>query len=82
MLITDLIPYIVDGFIYFLMGIGISTFFLPIKSSLIGFQGIMLGVGFTSSWRNKNDGSEIHYLYFQIHLLIFSLGFFINLGPK
>jgi hypothetical protein len=82
MLITDLLPYIFHGFTYFLIGIGISTFFFPVRMTLHGFHGILVGIAYTSSYNNPDDGSEINYIFLQIHLIFFSLGVFINIGPK
>lgn len=82
MVLTDILPHFLHGFIYFLLAIGLSTFFFPVRMTLHGFQGILVGIAYTSSLNNPNDGSEVHYMFFQIHLLFFSLGVFINLGPK
>lgn len=82
MTVIELLLYVVDGFLYFLMGVGILTLFFPVKMSLHHPQGILIGVGFTSSFTEEPQVEEIHYLFFSIHLLFFSLGVFINLGER
>jgi len=82
MTVLDLLLHTANGFLYFLIGIGILTFFFPTKMSLHKPQGILLGVGFTSSFSEKPQVDEIHYLFFSIHLLFFSLGVFVNLGER
>lgn len=80
--VLDLLIHTANGFLYFLIGIGILTFFFPTKMSLHKPQGILLGVGFTSSFSENPQVDEIHYLFFSIHLLFFSLGVFVNLGER
>ena len=80
--VLDLLIYTANGFLYFLIGIGILTFFFPTKMSLHKPQGILLGIGFTSSFSENPQVDEIHYLFFSIHLLFFSLGVFVNLGER
>lgn len=82
MTVLDLLLHIANGFLYFLIGVGILTFFFPTKMSLHNPQGILLGVGFTSSFSENPQVDEIHYLFFSIHLLFFSLGVFVNLGER
>ena len=82
MTVLDLLLHTANGFLYFLIGIGVLTFFFPTKMSLHKPQGILLGVGFTSSFSEKPQVDEIHYLFFSIHLLFFSLGVFVNLGER
>jgi len=80
--VLDLLIHTANGFLYFLIGIGILTFFFPTKMSLHKPQGILLGIGFTSSFSENPQVDEIHYLFFSIHLLFFSLGVFVNLGER
>ena len=80
--VLDLLIHTANGFLYFLIGIGILTFFFPTKMSLHKPQGSLLGVGFTSSFSENPQVDEIHYLFFSIHLLFFSLGVFVNLGER
>jgi hypothetical protein len=82
MTVIELLFHAVDGFLYFLMAIGILTLFFPIKMSLHHPQGILLGIGFTSSFSEEPQVDNIHYLFFSIHLLFFSLGVFVNLGER
>ncbi len=82
MTVTDLLIYAANGFFYFLVLIGISTIFYPIKMSLHHPQGILLGIGFTSSYSEEPQIEEINYVFFSVHLIVFSLGIFINLGEK
>lgn len=82
MTVIELLLYVADGFLYFLMGIGILTLFFPVKMSLHHPQGILIGVGITSSFTEEPQVEGIHYLFFSIHLLFFSLGVFINLGER
>lgn len=80
MKVIDLLPYIADGFTYFLLAIGISTFIFPVRMTLHPPAGILLGVAMTSSATNPQE--NLKYIFFQIHLFIFSIGVFINLGIK
>jgi hypothetical protein len=82
MTVIELLLYVANGFLYFLIGIGVLTFFFPTKMSLHHPQGILLGVGFTSSFSENPQVDTIHYLFFSIHLLFFSLGVFVNLGER
>ena len=82
MTVIELLINVANGFLYFLIAIGVLTFFFPTKMSLHHPQGILLGVGFTSSFSENPQVEEIHYLFFSIHLLFFSLGVFVNLGER
>ena len=82
MTVIDLLIYVANGFLYFLILIGVSTLFYPIKMSLHHPQGILLGIGFTSSYSEEPQIEEINYVFFSVHLIAFSLGIFINLGEK
>jgi len=82
MTVIELLIHAVNGFLYFLMGVGILTLFFPTKMSLHPPQGIMLGIGFTSSFAEEPQVEEIHYIFFSIHLIFFSLGVFVNLGER
>ena len=82
MTLLELLIYIVNGFSYFLIGIGISTIFFPVKMSLHPPIGVLLGIAVSSSYWGEEEPIEIEYVFFQIHLLFFSLGVFINLGEK
>jgi hypothetical protein len=82
MTVIDLLMHAANGFFYFLILIGISTLFYPVKMSLHHPQGILLGVGVTSSYSEEPQIEDIHYVFFSIHLIVFSLGLFINLGEK
>jgi hypothetical protein len=82
MTVIELLLHSLNGFLYFLMGIGILTFFFPIKISVHPPQGILLGVGFTSSFSDEPQLEDIKYIFFSVHLILFSLGIFINLGER
>ena len=82
MTVIDLLLYAAQGFLYFLVLIGILTFIFPVKMSLHHPQGLLLGIGFTSSFSENPQVDTIHYLFFSIHLLFFSLGVFVNLGER
>jgi hypothetical protein len=82
MTVIELLSYTANGFLYFLIGIGFLTFFFPTKMTLHPPQGILIGVGFTSSFSENPQVEEIHYLFFSIHLIFFSLGVFVNLGER
>jgi hypothetical protein len=82
MTVLELLFQTANGFLYFLMGIGILTFFFPTKMSLHHPQGVLIGVGFTSSFSEDPQVKDIHYLFFSIHLLFFSIGVFVNLGER
>ena len=82
MTVIELLIHAADGFLYFLIGIGILTFFFPTKMTIHPPQGILMGIGFTSSFSSEPQVEEIHYLFFSIHLIFFSLGVFVNLGER
>ena len=82
MTVIELLLHAADGFTYFLMIIGLLTLFFPTKMSLHLPQGILLGVGFTSSFSENPQVEEIHFIFFSIHLIFFSLGVFVNLGER
>ena len=82
MTVIELLFQAAHGFLYFLIGIGILTFFFPTKMSIHHPQGILLGVGFTSSFSEEPQVDNIHYLFFSIHLIFFSIGVFVNLGER
>lgn len=82
MTVIELLFYVVNGFVYFLMAIGVITFLFPTKMSIHSPQGVLLGVGITSSYGENPQVDGIHYLFFSIHLLFFSIGVFINLGER
>jgi hypothetical protein len=82
MTVIELLFHIINGFLCFLIGIGFLTFFFPTKMTLHPPQGILIGVGFTSSFSENPQVEEIHYLFFSIHLIFFSLGVFVNLGER
>ena len=82
MTVIELLIHAANGFLYFLIGVGILTFFFPTKMSLHHPQGILMGIGFTSSFLSEPQVEEIHYLFFSIHLIFFSLGVFVNLGER
>jgi hypothetical protein len=80
MQVIDLLPYAVNYFTYFLIAIGISTFIFPVRMTLHPPTGILLGVAMTSSATNPQG--DLRYVFFQIHIFLFSIGVFINLGMK
>lgn len=80
MTLIDLLPYVADCFTYFLLFIGILTFLVPVRMTLHPPVGILLGVAVTSSATNPQG--DVKYVFFQIHLLLFSIGVFANLGMK
>jgi hypothetical protein len=82
MTVIDLLIHAANGFLYFLIAVGILTFFFPTKMSLHHPQGVLLGVGITSSFSPNPQVTDIHYLFFSIHLLFFSIGVFVNLGER
>lgn len=82
MTVIELLIHAADGFLYFLIGVGILTFFFPTKMTIHPPQGILMGIGFTSSFSSEPQVEEIHYLFFSIHLIFFSLGVFVNLGER
>jgi len=82
MTVIELLIYAANGFLYFLMAVGILTLFFPIKMSVTPPVGILLGVAVTSNTWNSHDEVDINYVFFQIHLVFFALGVFINLGEK
>jgi hypothetical protein len=80
MQVIDLLSYAVNYFTYFLITIGISTFIFPVRMTLHPPAGILLGVAMTSSATNPQG--DLRYVFFQIHIFLFSIGVFINLGMK
>lgn len=70
-----LIENILKILIGFLTLIGLLTFFLPIKLSLHFIKnGLLLGINHVTSEPSDN----IRYWFFQIHLILFSVGIYIQ----
>jgi hypothetical protein len=82
MTVIELLIHASNGFLYFLIAVGILTFFFPTKMSLHQPQGVLFGVGITSSFSPNPQVKNIHYIFFSIHLLFFSIGVFVNLGER
>jgi hypothetical protein len=74
-----LIENILKVLIGFLALIGLLTFFLPIKLSLhLIKNGLLLGINHVSS----DPKEQIKYMFFQIHLILFSIGVYIQFPPQ
>lgn len=80
MKVIELLPYAVDYFTYFLLFIGALTFIFPVRMTLHPPAGVLFGVAVTSSLTNPQG--DLKYVFFQIHLFLFSMGVFVNLGMK
>ena len=73
------------GIVFFLIAMGIVTFFYPVRMSVHPPSGILLGVAFTSSFQDSEelqDLNEINFLFFSVHLIVGSIGIFVDLGLK
>ena len=73
------------GFIFFLIAMGALAFFYPVRITIHPPQGLLLGVAFTSSFQDSEEQElleDINYLFFSVHLLVGSIGIFVDLGLK
>jgi len=68
------------GLIFFLTIIGILTFLYPVKITVQPPHGVLLGVVFTSSYYDNDELENRKYVFISIHLLVGSIGVFIDLG--
>lgn len=65
---------------WFFISIGVLTFVFPIKLSLHKPHGIVFGIGVTTSLTESE--LDMDFIFFQVYLIFFSMGIFINLGQK
>lgn len=71
--------YLAQILIIFFIIVGIIAFFFPIKLSFnFPKNGILLGIVHVYS----DPKDEIKYIFFQFHLLLFSIGIFIQTDSK
>jgi hypothetical protein len=70
---------IIQILIAFFIIIGIIAFIFPIKLSLsLPKNGVLLGIVHVYS----DPKEDIKYIYFQIHLILISIGVFIQTTPQ
>jgi ABC-type uncharacterized transport system permease subunit len=74
-----ILEIIFKTFICFLALMGLLTFFLPIKLSLhLIKNGLLLGINHVYS----EPKEQIKYIFFQIHLILFSIGIYIQFSSQ
>ena len=79
-MITSILYTIFQILISFFVIVGIIAFLFPIKLSLtLPKNGLLLGIVHV----NSPPEEDIKYIYFQVHLILISIGIFINTtSPK
>lgn len=83
--LIEIVLLLGKGIVFFLIAMGLLTFFYPVRITIHPPQGILLGVAFTSSFQDNEELQEMNdlkFLFFSVHVLIGSIGIFVDLGIK